>query len=102
MSAAVAVSHPWPDEGEWRGDAACRTMDPSIFYPVPVGNSSAVKAARRLVDPYAAARVVCASCPVADECPSFALAIRDREGMYGGKNPDERGRIQRQRWDGGR
>jgi WhiB family redox-sensing transcriptional regulator len=102
MSPAVAVSHPWPDDDEWRADAACRTMDPSIFYPVPVGNSSAVKAARRLVDPYAAARAVCSSCPVADECLSFALAIRDREGMYGGKSPDERRRILRRRWGAGR
>lgn len=102
MSPAVAVSHPWPDEGEWREDAACRTMDPAIFYPVPVGNSSAANAARRLDDPYVAARAVCASCSVAGECLSFALAIRDREGMYGGTDPDERRRILRRRWEAGR
>lgn len=102
MSPAVAVSHPWPEEDEWRDDAACRTMDPAIFYPVPVGNGAAVKIARRGVDPYAEARAICASCPVRDECLNFALAIRDREGMYGGTDPEERRRILRRRWEAGR
>lgn len=97
MSPAVAISHPWPEESEWRDAAACREMDPSIFYPVPIGNYSARVIARRREDPYAAARAVCRTCPVEDDCLNFALAIHDREGVYGGTDPEERRRILRQR-----
>lgn len=96
MSPAYAVSHPWPEDDEWKESAACRSMAPGIFYPVPVGNT-----ARRWVgrspDPYAEARAVCGSCPVSGECLTFGLAIRDQEGMFGGKDPHERELILRQR-----
>lgn len=45
----------------------------------------------------ARAKAVCASCPVADECLSWAIESNQTEGIWGGHTPKERRSI-RQRW----
>jgi WhiB family transcriptional regulator, redox-sensing transcriptional regulator len=69
----------------WQQDAACKdTPDPDVFFP---GRT----------DSGAAAKQVCAGCPVIGDCLEFALqtmpaAERDH-GVYGGLTPTERARL---------
>jgi WhiB family redox-sensing transcriptional regulator len=68
---------------EWRRLAACRTHDPDLFFPSsPLG--------------VAAAKQVCAECPVRASCLTDALAWetdRSRHGIAGGLTPTERRRL---------
>lgn len=65
---------------EFPRDALCRGMDPELFWPVP-GDTAGV----------AAAKAVCARCPVRAGCLEFALAWGDTEdGIYGGLTGAER------------
>lgn len=57
---------------DWRHRAACRNLDPEIFFPV-------AEAGPALARQEARALAVCARCPVVAECLAFAL----RELPYG-------------------
>ncbi len=70
----------------WRAKAACRGLDPTIFYPSEEDDDAA-----------ADAKAVCAVCPVQVECLEHALGYREREGVWGGATERERRRIIRQR-----
>ena len=79
---------------DWRAEAVCATVDPEIFYPTEHAGRPRTDGA---VDPYEAARGVCAVCPVKEECLAFGSAMDDqfhhRSGMFGGMSPDERARM---------
>jgi WhiB family redox-sensing transcriptional regulator len=49
----------------WRQSAACRGVDPEIFYPVSDEEAEAAKS-------------VCGQCDVRETCLEFALANRER------------------------
>jgi WhiB family redox-sensing transcriptional regulator len=68
----------------WRQRAACRGVDPGIFYPVSDEAAEEAKA-------------ICSSCVVRQSCIEYALAAREREGVWGGLTERERRRIVRQR-----
>ena len=68
----------------WRRNAACRGLDPEIFYP----------AIDEDVDD---AKAVCGTCLVQETCLEFALQVREKEGVWGGATEKERRRILRQR-----
>ena len=68
----------------WRQRAACRGVDPDIFYPVSDDDAGAAKA-------------ICAQCPVREACLEYALVNRERDGVWGGATERERRRIVRQR-----
>ncbi len=68
----------------WRQKGACRGLDPVIFYPVQEEEADAAKA-------------ICATCPVQEACLEYALANRERDGVWGGTTAKERRRIIRQR-----
>jgi WhiB family redox-sensing transcriptional regulator len=68
----------------WHLRAACRGLDPEIFYPVTDEDAEEAKA-------------VCAECSVRQACLEHALAFREREGVWGGASERERRRIIRQR-----
>lgn len=63
----------------WRDAAACRTVDPEVFFPFP-GDTRGQDAAK----------AVCAVCPVRDECLAWALATGQDAGVWGGRTEDER------------
>lgn len=67
---------------DWVADALCAQTDPEIFFPEK-GKSSAE------------AKLVCRSCPVAEECLEFAIVTRQKFGVWGGLSPDERSRVRR-------
>lgn len=72
------------DSGNWREGAACRGMDLSIFFPEKGGKGT--------VDTKKA-RAICAQCDVQEHCLSFALAVEDPVGIYGGTTARQRRRI---------
>jgi len=57
-----------------------------MFYP---------DAGRGHNDHYDQARRLCASCPVADECLTHALAKKERHGLWGGLTERQRRRVER-------
>jgi WhiB family transcriptional regulator, redox-sensing transcriptional regulator len=73
---------------EWWSLAACQSVDPDLFFPM-----SATKPARSEL---AAAKAVCAGCPVQSECLQYALAAGPVQGVWGGMTEEER-RLLRQR-----
>jgi WhiB family transcriptional regulator, redox-sensing transcriptional regulator len=68
----------------WRQHAACRGVDPEVFYPVNEDEADVAKA-------------ICNVCSVRQTCLEYALTNREREGVWGGATERERRRIQRQR-----
>jgi WhiB family redox-sensing transcriptional regulator len=70
-------------KANWRQRAACRGVDPDIFYPVSDDASEEAKA-------------ICASCSVRQACLEYSLSAREREGVWGGLTERERRRIVRQ------
>ena len=71
----------------WREAAACLAVTDQVsFFP---DKSDLLGIAK--------AKAVCATCPVADECLSWAVESNQSEGIWGGHTPKERRRIRR-RW----
>jgi WhiB family redox-sensing transcriptional regulator len=70
----------------WRKRAACRGLDAEVFYPDTEDDVDASEA-----------KAVCEDCPVRQPCLEYALAHREREGVWGGATERERRRIVRQR-----
>jgi WhiB family redox-sensing transcriptional regulator len=68
----------------WRTKAACQGLDPAIFYPASEEDADEAKA-------------ICGACPVRQPCLEYALANRERDGVWGGATEKERRRIVRQR-----
>jgi WhiB family transcriptional regulator, redox-sensing transcriptional regulator len=68
----------------WRQSAACRGVDPEIFYPASEEESLEAKS-------------VCGDCAVREACLEFALGSRERDGVWGGATERERRRMLRQR-----
>lgn len=67
---------------DWRFRAACREVDPELFFPPPAaGPSYDAQVAK--------AKAVCAGCPVRAECLDEALR-RIPDGICGGLTPEER------------
>jgi WhiB family redox-sensing transcriptional regulator len=62
--------------GDWRDRAACRGMDPELWFPV-TGTSPRAKR-------------VCAACPARAECLAFALAAAVTDGIWGGLSGKQR------------
>ena len=72
-------------ENDWRPLAACRGLDPDMFFA-----SEDVENRQERRDREAAAKAVCARCTVVDDCLSYAIAAGERYGIWGGLNADER------------
>jgi len=67
---------------DWMSRAACRGMDPALFFPPKRGTP---------ISP--TARVTCAGCPVSAECLDHALVEHERDGLWGGTTDRERRRL---------
>lgn len=75
------------DLWEWQYQGACRDVDKALFFH-PEGERGA---ARRQRDN--AAKAICASCPVLEQCREHALAVREPYGVWGGLTENERAEI---------
>ena len=79
----------------WRDEARCRGDVAAYFYPPNHFERKPEKDRRESV-----ARAVCAGCPVRLACLEYALAVRERHGIWGGLNELERRRLlQRREFD---
>jgi WhiB family redox-sensing transcriptional regulator len=67
---------------DWRAMAACRSVDPDLFFPLSDIGPGLEQAAR--------AKAVCAGCPVRRQCLSFALLTQQGHGVWGGTTEQER------------
>jgi hypothetical protein len=72
---------------DWRHRAACRGADPELFFPTAEASPLYERAV-------AAAKAVCAGCPVRAECLDFAFAALPC-GIAGGLTEDERRDVAR-------
>ena len=66
----------------WQDDGACRGQDRKLWFPAPGDEKPA----------YREAKAICATCPVREECLTFALATDERHGLWGGLTIKERHR----------
>lgn len=69
---------------EWREAAACKGMDPSLFF-IERGDDARP------------AKAVCAECPVREPCLEEAMAQPERLGVWGGLSERERRGMRRGR-----
>src|ERR1700727_3078575 len=67
---------------DWWRSAACREMDPELFFPVGARGPAAGEIDR--------AKAVCADCRVRRQCLQYALATHQIHGVWGGTTEDER------------
>jgi WhiB family redox-sensing transcriptional regulator len=77
------------DEREWRRSAACRDVDPAVFFPVGLTGPA--------VQQIADAKAICRGCPVRLVCLQYALAAHLDDGVWGGYDEGERRELRR-RW----
>ena len=68
----------------WRAQGACHGLDPEMFYPDSDDHAEKAKA-------------VCEGCAVRLACLEYALAAREKQGVWGGTTGRERRRLLRQR-----
>ncbi|MFJ1709522.1 WhiB family transcriptional regulator [Kitasatospora sp. NPDC088346] len=71
----------------WQVRAACRGLDGNLFFH-PSGERGEAHQERE-----AAAKQVCAGCPVRAECLRHALEAREHYGVWGGLAEDERAAL---------
>lgn len=64
----------------WQARAACRGRGPADFFPA--GGSDSI-----------AARLICRSCPVSEECLAYALSHPGLKGIWGGTSERHRDRL---------
>ena len=67
---------------DFRDRAACRDVDPELFFPIGSGPLAEAQIAR--------AKAVCRACPVIAECLRWALDTGQTEGVWGGTDVAER------------
>ncbi len=70
------------EQREWWQAAACREVDPELFFPVATRGPAADEADR--------AKAVCFACEVRRECLQYALVTRQLHGIWGGTTEGER------------
>lgn len=62
----------------WRQQAACRGVDPNVFY------RQADEDDRRWQQRAAVAKIICRGCPVRQECFNDAVVNREDDGIWAG------------------
>lgn len=82
---------------QWQEDAACRSVDPELFFhPDQERGPDKEERTRQ-------AKLVCVNCTVKEECLNFAVDTRQDFGVWGGLDEDElytyRIRVTRKRGD---
>ena len=67
---------------DWRQQAACRSLDPDLFFPVSTAGAS--------LPQIETARCVCERCPVRSACLRWALDAGQVSGIWGGTTEEDR------------
>lgn len=84
MTDVSRLPGPIADVWEWQYEGACREADPTLFYH-PEGERGARRRNR-----IAAAKAVCATCPVIAQCRAAAISAQETYGIWGGLSEEER------------
>ncbi|MFV1969898.1 MAG: WhiB family transcriptional regulator [Acidimicrobiia bacterium] len=74
----------WEPDVGWREAAACSGVESDTFFPASEEESAA-----------AAAKRICAECPVSEACLQYALVTNQAAGVWGGLDSGERRRMRR-------
>lgn len=82
-----AALRPIADEWDWQFEGACRGKDPEMFFH-PDNERGPRRRNREN-----AAKAICASCPVIQQCREAALANQEPYGIWGGLSEDDRSVI---------
>lgn len=77
----------------WMEDAVCRGEDPELWFPQREAGYTDSWSAKR----QAQAKAICQTCPVMDDCLDMALRQQIGHGVWGGKTPEERHQVLRDR-----
>ena len=72
---------------DWRTRAACRDVDPEVFFPVGTTGP-----ALRQIE---FAKNICRACSVVDDCLMWAIDSGQDAGVWGGLSEDERRAVKR-------
>ncbi len=79
---------PQLDQWEWQRQAACRGMDPAIFFHPAKERDSDRE--RRI----AVAKAICHECAAAiTDCLAHALKVQEPYGIWGGQSEAERAKL---------
>jgi WhiB family redox-sensing transcriptional regulator len=84
MAEISRLPQPIADHWEWQYEGSCRTMPSEMFFH-PDGERGPRRRNREN-----AAKAVCASCPVIQQCRAHALAVQEPYGIWGGLSEDDR------------
>ena len=84
MAEISRLPQPIADQWEWQYEGSCRTMPSEMFFH-PDGEQGPRRRNREN-----AAKAVCASCPVIQQCRAHALAVQEPYGIWGGLSEDDR------------
>jgi WhiB family redox-sensing transcriptional regulator len=76
------------DDADWRNYAACRDVDPELFFPIGTADASVLQ-----IDE---AKQICRTCPVCGPCLRWASDI-GAAGIWGGTTEEERRKRRRRR-----
>lgn len=87
MANLTRLPGPNADFWDWQLQAACRGMDVGVFFS-PDRERGEARDERE-----AAAKAICAQCPVRRECLDHALAVREPFGVWGGLTQHERAEL---------
>jgi WhiB family redox-sensing transcriptional regulator len=83
---AHKTQSPHNPEWGWQTQAACRDSETNSFYTETLRGMTKVRQE-------AAAKRVCAGCPVIANCLKWALKTEEPYGVWGGMTPDERAEL---------
>jgi WhiB family redox-sensing transcriptional regulator len=72
---------------DFRSRAACRDVEPELFFPVGTGGPAQVQTVT--------AKAVCRRCDVTLDCLSWALSTRQDDGVWRGLDAAERRQLRR-------
>jgi len=84
MTEISRLPGPVMDLWEWQYQGACRDADDTLFFH-PEGERGSTR--RRRAE---AAKAICATCAVINECREQSLRVREPYGVWGGLSEDER------------
>lgn len=84
MSTVIQYRRPAAEAWDWQLHGSCRGLESTVFFH-PEGERGRARAAR-----VRRAKEICDSCPVLDRCRSYALAVGEPYGVWGGMSEDER------------
>lgn len=84
MKGVSRIPAPVVEDWEWQYKGACRNHATEKFFH-PEGERGRSRKERVRV-----AKMICATCPVLEQCRAHALAMREPYGVWGGMSEEER------------